>query len=312
MTETTRAAFIETKEYRRFREFCDACRRDRYIGLCNGPAGVGKTLSARQYAHWDMVQGYQAYRTGRGPLPAGLLSFDTVVYTTPVVTSPGQIESAITDLRGALRASHLAVIRQEEEPRLEAAEQRLEELRTAPRNRHVFVQQETDAVWAADQAVREIRTRLASRESAVKDPTALIVIDEADRLKMAGLEQVRDIFDRGGIGLVLIGMPGLERRLARYAQLYSRVGFVHEFRALGTGEVRTLLAGWRPPGVTLPEDLLADAEGVAAIIRVSGGNFRLLDRLLTQVARILALNGLSAVTGAVVEAAREVLVIGTS
>jgi DNA transposition AAA+ family ATPase len=133
-----------------------------------------------------------------------------------------------------------------------------------------------------------------------------------DRLKMTGLEQVRDIFDRGGIGLVLIGMPGLERRLARYAQLYSRIGFVHEFRPLGATEVRTLLAEWRPPGVALPEDLLADAEAVAAIIRITGGNFRLLDRLLTQVGRILELNGLGAVTREVVEAAREVLVIGTA
>jgi hypothetical protein len=30
----------------------------------------------------------------------------------------------------------------------------------------------------------------------VLDPTALLVIDEADRLKEAGLEQVRNIFDR--------------------------------------------------------------------------------------------------------------------
>ena len=38
----------------------------------------------------------------------------------------------------------------------------------------------------------------------------------------------------------------------------------------------------------------------------------LLERLLTQVARILALNGLETVTREVVEAARKVLVIGTT
>src|SRR5262249_314102 len=121
----------------------------------------------------------------------------------------------------------------------------------------------------------------AERRGKLGDPTGLIVIDEADRIKVAGLEQVRDIFDRGGGGVGLVGMAGLERRMARSPQLYSRIGFVHAFRALTAEEVRELLGQrWRPPGVSLPEDLLRDDEGVATLIRVTGGNFRLLHRLL--------------------------------
>ncbi|MSV28591.1 MAG: hypothetical protein EXQ52_07580 [Bryobacterales bacterium] len=81
-----------------------------------------------------------------------------------------------------------------------------------------------------------------ARERAFPDPASLVVLDEADRPRMASLEQVRAIFDQGKIGLILIGMPGLEKRLARFPQFYSRIGFVHEFRLLGATEIRQLLA----------------------------------------------------------------------
>src|SRR5271157_6181833 len=161
--------------------------------------------------------------------------------------------------------------------------------------------------------MKDIHQEFWDRMQATKDPTDLIIVDETDHLRMSGLEQLRAIFDQGGMGLVLIGMPGLEKRLARYPQLYSRVGFVHEFHSLAETELLGLLRqGWKPPGVALPSDGMSDEEVLAAILRVTEGNFRLLNRLLTQIARILMINKLRQVTPAVVEVARESLVIGTA
>jgi DNA transposition AAA+ family ATPase len=312
MSDAPGPAFVETKEYRRFREFCDACRRYCYIGLCYGPPGVGKTLSARHYTDWGRVESADPYAC-RGVFgPGEVPGHGSVFYTAKVVNSPGQIEGDIARLRGRMRELVLQRIRGEEEPRIAAAQRKLKEEQDNYLANGDWSSGEAPRLRGAEAALSEAILGHAECRRGVVDPTELILIDETDRIKMTGLEQLRDIFDRGGVGLVLIGMPGLERRLARYAQLYSRIGFVHEFRPLGPAEVRALLGRWRPPEVSLPEDLLADDEGVAALIRITGGNFRLLDRLLAQVGRILAINGLETVTREVVEAAREVLVIGAA
>ena len=103
----------------------------------------------------------------------------------------------------------------------------------------------------------------------------------------------------------------LEKRLARYPQFYSRIGFVHEFRPLSQSEMRQLLLQrWMPPDLTLLKVAKIDPDAIATIIRVTNGNFRLLHRLLTQIERILEINSRIVLTKEVVEAARETLVIG--
>jgi hypothetical protein len=47
-----------------------------------------------------------------------------------------------------------------------------------------------------------------------------------------------------------------------------------------------------------------------AIARVTGGNFRVVERLFAQIERIVAINGLPSVTPDVVALARERLVLG--
>jgi DNA transposition AAA+ family ATPase len=303
--------FVVTKEHRRFAEFCEACRRYGYIGLCYGVPGVGKTLSARYYANWNTVAAFDLYGSVSDAALHEVFGSNTLFYTPKVVNSPGHIAHDIQCLRERLHTISQEPFRREEH-------WKRQELQEQERARQQYILTEKD--WFAEPieeppqiSYRELSVAYHQKRLAIPDPTTLIIIDEADRLKMAALEQVRDIFDHGGIGVVFIGMPGLEKRLSRYPQLYSRVGFVHAFRPLSAAEVRGLLQHkWLPCGVTLPEDGIADEEALAAIIRITGGNFRLLHRLITQIARLVEINALHTVTCQVVDAARESLVIGTA
>ncbi|SRR6266516_7001827 len=267
-------AFLITKEYRRFAEFCDACRRYRYIGICYGLPGVGKTLSAWHYTHWDLfVPFLPTYQTplrfpdGIVALPEEMKQCRSLLYTTTVVNGATVVAYDLGRLLD---------------------------------NMNRFID--------------DVQEVLQGKKIQIPPPnyTELVVVDEADRLKIGGLEQLRDMYDHEHFGLVLIGMPGLEKRLARYPQLYSRVGFVHQYKPLGAEEARFILEHkWKQIGIAIQADDFTDAEAVATVIRITGGNFRLIQRLCTQIERILQINELHTVTKEVVEAARENLVIGS-
>ena len=314
MSNTTDALdFVITKEHQRFAEFCDACQRYRYIGVCYGPPGVGKTLSARHYANWQQIEACSPYSFASDMQLAALVRSQTIYYTPKVVNSPRQIEHDIQLWRNRLRAIPLEVIRREKEEALEVARQQ------DIASEQEFFLQTIETLYAPpserpakpESQVFQVAKTYAQKYEETPEPTTLLMIDEADRLKTAGLEQVRDLFDQGGIGVVLIGIPGLEKRLSRYPQLYSRVGFVHAFRPLSAEGVRDVFRHkWLPSGIVLPDEGLHDEAVMATIIRITGGNFRLLHRLLTQIARLVEINALSRVTKEVVEAARESLVIG--
>ena len=265
-------AFIATKEHRRFVEFASAVRKHRYIGLCYGPAGVGKTLSARRYANWDMaepvIEGCGLGDDAGTPIHEKLARSHAVFHTPAVL-------GTLRDLRDTL-ANNLVIVSRyiEEQLRREGAQ-------VDRRDRHRLVE--------------------------------IVLIDEAERLQTSALELLRDIVDRTGMGMILIGMPGMEKRLSHYPQLYSRVGFAHHYRPLQGDELTFVLTRhWRRLGLALDDADFTDAQAIASIARITGGNFRLLNRLFVQIGRILKINGLSVITDDVVEAARSTLVIGAT
>ena len=82
-------------------------------------------------------------------------------------------------------------------------------------------------------------------------------------------------------------------------------------RPLDSTDVPQVLARyWKELGLTYDSHRPSDAESVVTIVRITGGNFRLIKRLMSQVARIMKINHLDAITPDAIEAAREVLVVG--
>ncbi|NJN48064.1 MAG: AAA family ATPase [Candidatus Competibacteraceae bacterium] len=267
--------FITTKEHRRFCEFADAVRKHCYIGLCYGSAGVGKTLSARRYSNWHLAEPLLRTWGSRDPSAAKVykaLARSKAIFFTPTVSG------TLSELRTELHLLNLRV--------------------GECIGQHLFLKDQKSYITShADTA----------------DMVELIVIDEAERLSNLALEHLRDTFDRIDIGLILIGMPGIEKRMARYPQLYSRVGFVHHYRQLKGDELNFVLTRhWRKLGLNLDNTDFTDSQAIAAISRITAGNFRLLHRLFVQIERILRINDLSVITEDVVEAARSTLVIGAT
>lgn len=260
--------FIPTKGHARFEELARACAAYRYIGVCYGRPGVGKTRSAQEFARWPGLESYAL----DGPLTrsdkAQLSACQAVFYTAPVANTPKTVHQGLW--RDIYKLGHVKL-------RLEKRGDSEYWMKNAQQN------------------------------------CPLVIVDEADRLTLQSFEQLRDLYDRHQFGLVLLGMPGLEKRLARYSQFYSRIGFVHEFKPLGEDEMRfTFEKHWGALGIRFDSAKFSDVEAMATAIRITRGNFRLIERLFAQVTRIMQINNVYELSAEVVESARDCLVIGTN
>lgn len=139
----------------------------------------------------------------------------------------------------------------------------------------------------------------------------LLIIDESDRLKLGALEVIRDLYDRTNLSILLIGSPGIDRRLRRsgYGQLHSRFTLAYEIQPLNTEEMRLFISlKWQE--LNLP--LTADDAVSAAIMHIANGNLRVLHRIFAEIKRLHKLNCLPIVTPDLVEVARKGLLLGTT
>ncbi len=248
------------------------------MGVCYGNPGVGKTFSAQYYANWDYVnpiitEYLGANDQGKNVDDDKFLSCKTVFYTAPPVR-PSKIHKDLLNLATQLTLGKIGY-------------------------RTLKTQEEFDGL-------KEL-VRLQNNNYEID----LIIIDEIDRLNYKTLEIIRDIYDQLDIGMILIGMPGIEKRLSRYPQLYSRIGFSHQFDKLTNDELKHILEyKWQELSLPVSYEDFEDYEAINTVIKITNGNFRLVQRLFSQIVRIMEINELNKITVDVIETAREGLLIG--
>lgn len=122
----------------------------------------------------------------------------------------------------------------------------------------------------------------------------LIIVDEADKLinkyTAAKMEILRGIFDQSEVGIVIAGEPKLESdiktTLARFA---NRIDFCYKLHGLRKEELKNYLEGW---------DIEEDAASELALraFEARNGCFRLLDRTMNNVLRVMRAHGEYTVT----------------
>lgn len=148
----------------------------------------------------------------------------------------------------------------------------------------------------------------AKKDAQPQKRLKLLIIDEADRLTIPCLELLRDIYDRGQISIILVGMVGIDKRLMRRGQLHSRINFAYETGPLSTAEMRLFITiKWAE--LRLP--LEADDVVSSMIMQISKGNLRILTRIFAEMARLQRLNCLPMITPDFVETARQGLLLGS-
>lgn len=104
-----------------------------------------------------------------------------------------------------------------------------------------------DATGGARKIARAIRRK-------VEGTRGLLIIDEAQHLSVAALEELRSIHDATGIGLALVGNESVYARLtggtraSHFAQLFSRIGSRLFISRPTIGDVRALAAAWGVKG----------------------------------------------------------------
>lgn len=113
----------------------------------------------------------------------------------------------------------------------------------------------------------------------------MLIIDEADRLKPKTFAEVRDIFDRLDIAVVLVGTDRLDAVIKRDEQVYNRFRACHRFGKLSGKDFEEAISIWEKDVLKLPVASNLTAKNMMKVLgQATGGYIGLLDMILREAA----------------------------
>jgi len=135
----------------------------------------------------------------------------------------------------------------------------------------------------------------------------LLIIDEADKLvskyTQKKMEILRAIFDQSDVGMIIAGEPKLESQIKTYlARFANRVDFYASLRGLSEGEVTEYLGHY-----DIEQEALTELVGRAC--NSKNGCFRLLDRTLKNLIRIMDTRGQEKITAKTIAEASAMMML---
>lgn len=117
----------------------------------------------------------------------------------------------------------------------------------------------------------------------------MLIVDEVDYLANStqAVETIRDLHDRTGIPVLLVGMGSVDKKLSRYKHLFDRIIEIYRFMPFDLEDVQEIIT-------TLSEVQISD--DVIEIIHQKANRFRQIVKLLTKMENLAKTNEYTLIT----------------
>lgn len=113
----------------------------------------------------------------------------------------------------------------------------------------------------------------------------MLIVDEADRLKPKTFADVRDLFDKLAIAVVLIGTDRLDAVIKRDEQVYNHFRACYRFGTISGEQFRQTVETWELDVLRLPvASNLTSKDMMQILAKATGGYIGLLDMVLREAA----------------------------